>query len=149
MNFIRKKPRSSSRKGAVHLREQVLRIYVSERGKGKRLYLTLPNGIYEALERWAESEDNKPASLGAFIIEREVRKALEDGKIPEDKKKLASTPVDLKAFLTQLACGELPTNSQLVTLAHDLGVETEVLMELRDRVRQGDGIKQEGQTHAT
>jgi hypothetical protein len=127
----------------------VLRIYVSERGKGKRLYLTLPNGIYEALERWAESEDNKPASLGAFIIEREVREALEDGKIPEPKKKLTSAPTDLKAFLTQLACGELPTNGQLVTLAHDLGVETEVLMELRDRVQRGNGNKKEGQTNGT
>ena len=121
----------------------MLRIYVSERGKGKRLYLTLPNGIYEALERWAESEDNKPASLGAFIIEREVREALEAGKIPEPKKKFASAPTDLKAFLTQLACGDLPTNGQLVTLAHDLGVETEVLMELRDLVQRGNGNKKE------
>lgn len=126
----------------------MLRIYVSERGKGKRLYLTLPNGIYEALERWAESEDNKPASLGAFIIEREVREALEDGKIFAAKKPTFA-PTDLKSFLTQLACGELPTNGQLVTLAHDLGVETEVLMELRDRVRRGNGNKKEGQINGT
>lgn len=126
----------------------MLRIYVSERGKGKRLYLTLPNGVYEALERWAESEDNKPASLGAFIIEREVREALEDGKIPQAKK-ASATPADLRAFLTQLACGDLPTNGQLVTLAHDLGVETEVLMELRDRVRRGNGNKREGQPNET
>lgn len=120
----------------------MLRIYVSERGKGKRLYLTLPNGIYEALERWAESEENKPASLGAFIIEREVREALESGKIPQGNKNSTSAPTDLKAFLTQLACGELPTNGRLVILAHDLGVPTEVLMELRDRVRQSNGNKE-------
>ncbi|NJO66119.1 MAG: hypothetical protein HC832_00370 [Leptolyngbyaceae cyanobacterium RM1_405_57] len=122
---------------------------MGERGKGKRLYLTLPNGIYEALERWAESEDNKPASLGAFIIEREVREAIANGKIPETKGKSTSTPTDLKAFLSQLACGELPANGQLVTLAHDLGVETEVLIELRDRVRRGDGNKKEEQTNGT
>ena len=123
---------------------------MSERSKGKRLYLTLPNGIYEALERWAVSENNKPASLGAFIIEREVREALAKGNIPEAAKKTASAPTDLKAFLTQLACGELPTNGQLVTLAHDLGVDTELLMELRDRVQRGDNDnKKQGQTNGT
>lgn len=125
----------------------MLRLYVSERGKGKRLYLTLPNGIYEALERWAESEDNKPASLGAFIIEREVRDALESGKILQKKEKILSTPTNLKTFLTQLSCGELPTNGQLVDLSHDLGVETELLMELRDRVQRGYNNKKEGQTN--
>ena len=127
----------------------MLRIYVRDRPKGKRLYLTLPNGIYEALERWAESEDNKPASLGAFIIEREVREALENGKIPETRKKPPSAPANLKAFLTQLACGELPTNVQLVTLAYNLGVETEVLIELRDRLQHGSGNKKEEQTNGT
>lgn len=116
---------------------------MSERGKGKRLYLTLPNGIYEALERWAESEDNKSASLGAFIIEREVREALENGKIPELKKKPVSTPADLKEFLIQLASGEMPTNAQLVTLAHAAGIETEVLMELRDRCQAGKTKEEE------
>lgn len=121
---------------------------MSERGKGKRLYLTLPNGIYEALERWAESEDNKPASLGAFIIEREVREAIENGKIPELKKKPIPTPADLKEFLIQLASGEIPTNVQLTTLAHDSGIEPEVLMELRDRC-QVSNAKEEEKTGKT
>jgi len=121
---------------------------VSERGKGKRLYLTLPNGIYEALERWAESEDNKPASLGAFIIEREVREALENGKIPELKKKPVSAPAVLKEFLLQLTSGELPTNAQLVALAHGSGIEPEVLIELRDRC-QASKTKEEEKTDGT
>ena len=121
---------------------------MSERGKGKRLYLTLPNGIYEALERWAESEDNKPASLGAFIIEREVREAIENGKIPELKKQPVSTPADLKEFLIQLASGEMPTNAQLVALAHDSGIDPEVLTALLDRC-QVSNAKEEEKTGET
>ena len=75
---------------------------------------------------------------------------MEAGKIPLSEDKIPPlAPTDLKAFLTQLACGELPTNGQLVTLAHDLGVETEILMELRDRVRRGNGNKKEGQPNGT
>jgi len=75
---------------------------------------------------------------------------METGKIPPPGEKTSLLPpADLKTFLTQLACGELPSNGQLVTLAHDLGVETEVLMELRDRVRRGNGNKKEGQTNGT
>jgi len=118
--------------------------------RGKRIFLSLPPGILEALERWAESEGNRPTSLANWIVETAVREAVESGKVPpvENKAPLLA-PTDLKAFLTQLACGELPTNGQLVTLAHDLNVETEILMELRDRVRRGNGNKKEGQINGT
>jgi len=114
--------------------------------------LSLPPGILEALERWAESEGNRPTSLANWIVETAVREAIESGKVPPSEEKERTPllpPTDLKAFLTQLACGELPTNGQLVTLAHDLGVETEILMELRDRVRRGNGNRKEGQTNGT
>ena len=118
--------------------------------RGKRIFLSLPPGILEALERWAESEGNRPTSLANWIVETAVREALESGKIPPLRNKAPLlAPTDLKTFLTQLACGELPTNGQLVTLAHDLGVETEILMELRDRVRRGNGNKKEEQPNGT
>lgn len=118
--------------------------------RNPRLSIALPDGLLKALERWAEAEGNKPTSLATFLLEKAIREAIEEGRVPpepvkEETSKLA--PSDLKAFLTQLACGELPTNGQLVTLAHDLGVETEVLMDLRDRVRRGNGNKKEGQTN--
>lgn len=115
--------------------------------RGKRIFLSLPPGILEALERWAESEGNRPTSLANWIVETAVRDAMESGKVPPPQAEPEpSPPTDLKAFLTQLACGELPTNGQLVILAHDLGVDTEILMDLRDRVRRGNG-KKEGQTN--
>lgn len=58
----------------------------------------------------------------------------------------AITPTDLKAFLTQLAYGELPTNGQLVTLAHDLGIPTETLMAIRERMSQQ---KKKGKTNGS
>lgn len=48
----------------------------------KRFFVTLPDGIGEALDRWAKSEKNKPASLAAFIIEKAVREAMDQGKVP-------------------------------------------------------------------
>lgn len=48
----------------------------------KRFFVTLPDGIGEALDRWAKSEKNKPASLAAFLIEKAVREAMDQGKVP-------------------------------------------------------------------
>jgi hypothetical protein len=47
----------------------------------KRYNITLPDGIAEALEQWAESEKNKPSTLAAFLVESAVRQALDQGKI--------------------------------------------------------------------
>jgi hypothetical protein len=106
-------------------------------GKGKRLYLTLPTGIYDALERWAESEDNKAATLGAFVIEREVRQALALGQIPppsiEDSSE-SSLSSDLAAFFAQLAQGNIPPHQQLVSIADNLGVPVATLTQLAERV---------------
>ena len=48
----------------------------------KRYFITLPDGIADALERWAESERNKPSTLAAFLVESAVRDADDQGKIP-------------------------------------------------------------------
>lgn len=45
--------------------------------------ITLPDGIAEALERWAKSEGNKAATLAAFIVETEVRTAMSEGRVPD------------------------------------------------------------------
>ncbi len=122
--------------------------------RNPRLSIALPDGLLRALERWAEAEGNKPTSLATFLLEKSIRirEAIEDGKIPLESSETISSkpaPANLQAFLTQLTCGELPSNAQLVTLAQDLGVETEVLMELRDLVRRGNGSKKEGQVNST
>lgn len=116
--------------------------------RNPRLSIALPDGLLSALERWAEAEGNKPTSLATFLLEKAIREAIESGKVPPESpttKGSKKSPVDLKTFLAQLAGGELPTNGQLVTLAHDLEVDTEVLMQIRDRVQQGN--KKEGQAN--
>ncbi|ESA37154.1 hypothetical protein N836_00305 [Leptolyngbya sp. Heron Island J] len=45
--------------------------------------ITLPDGIADALERWAISEGNKSSTLAGFIVETQVRNALANGIIPE------------------------------------------------------------------
>ena len=39
----------------------------------RRYNITLPDGIAEKLEQWAESEKNKPSTLAAFLVELAVR----------------------------------------------------------------------------
>jgi len=51
----------------------------------KRYFITLPDGIADKLERWAESERNKPSTLAAFLVEVAVRDADDSGKIPPEQ----------------------------------------------------------------
>jgi hypothetical protein len=105
-------------------------------GKGKRLYLTLPMGIYNALERWAESEGNKAATLGTFLIEREVREALKQGRIPDPVESNGSltSSAALLAFLDQLAQGSMPSKEQISDLADSLGISANTLTQICDRL---------------
>jgi hypothetical protein len=48
----------------------------------KRVHVTLPDAVYDALERWADSQGRPVANLAAFIIEKAVEGAANDGKIP-------------------------------------------------------------------
>ncbi|ACK66978.1 conserved hypothetical protein [Rippkaea orientalis PCC 8801] len=51
----------------------------------KRVYLTLPDKVYEALERWADEQGRPVANLAAYLVERAVEKAESEGKIPLNK----------------------------------------------------------------
>ena len=48
----------------------------------KRVFLTLPDVVYQDLERWAESQGRPVANLGAFLVETAVREAKERGEVP-------------------------------------------------------------------
>ena len=48
----------------------------------KRVNLTLPDVVYEDLERWAGLQGRPPANLGAFLVEAAIRKAKELGELP-------------------------------------------------------------------
>ncbi|HEY9879612.1 MAG TPA: hypothetical protein V6D29_14235 [Leptolyngbyaceae cyanobacterium] len=55
---------------------------MSEQIVSKRVFLTLPDVVYQDLERWAESQGRPVANLGAFIVETAVREAKDRGEIP-------------------------------------------------------------------
>ena len=98
----------------------------------RRIYLTIPDGVADQLDRWAKAENNKTASLAALIVESAVRTAADEGKIP---------PIDIesgdrsaKQFLSDIALGKPPSDSSLIEVAHHLGVPAERLMRIRSKL---------------
>ncbi|MGF1524860.1 MAG: hypothetical protein ACFBSF_21250 [Leptolyngbyaceae cyanobacterium] len=49
----------------------------------KRVFLTLPDVVYQDLEKWAESQGRPVANLGAFLIETAIRQAKTSGEFPD------------------------------------------------------------------
>ncbi|NJN22043.1 MAG: hypothetical protein HC812_13745 [Leptolyngbya sp. RL_3_1] len=50
----------------------------------KRVFLTLPDVVYQELEIWAESQGRPVANLGAFLIETAIRQAKTTGEFPKE-----------------------------------------------------------------
>ena len=53
----------------------------------KRVYLTLPDKVFEALEKWANDQGRPVANLAAYLVERAIEEAENEGKIPSSSKK--------------------------------------------------------------
>ncbi|MGI0486388.1 ribbon-helix-helix domain-containing protein [Pantanalinema rosaneae CENA516] len=51
----------------------------------KRIHVTLPDGIYLKLETWAESEARPVANLAAYLLQKVIEGAEDQGKIPLPK----------------------------------------------------------------
>jgi predicted DNA-binding protein len=51
----------------------------------KRVGLTVPDAVYDRLERWAKADGRPVANLCNFLIEKAVSDAEEKGKIPEPR----------------------------------------------------------------
>jgi len=107
--------------------------------RNPRLSIALPDGLLRALERWAEAEGNKPTSLATFLLEQAIRQAIAEGKVPPEEPKENTVNIasaNLDAFLSRLADGDQLTESQLKTIAADMGVRIETLIALSDRLSQ-------------
>ena len=52
---------------------------MTEPSVSKRVFLTLPDVVYQHLEDWANSQGRPVANLGAFIVEKAVEKARAEG----------------------------------------------------------------------
>lgn len=104
----------------------------------KRVFLTLPEAIYEKLERWAQVERRKAATLAGFIVEAAVREAEEAGKIPSEDQ-LSVEGGDLGELVSRLANGENIPNGELIVFASQLDLDPDVLIQLRDRVKGKNG----------
>ena len=52
---------------------------MTEPSVSKRVFLTLPDVVYQHLEDWANSQGRPVANLGAFIVEKAVEQARAEG----------------------------------------------------------------------
>lgn len=111
---------------------------VWDMSRNKRFNVTLPWGLGEALEVWARSEGNKPTTLASYLVEKAVREAIEQGKVPAPAIGDGDRP-DLNELLSRLAAGEQIPDSELLIYAHQCGVEPETLIQLRNRVKGKNG----------
>ena len=52
----------------------------------KRVHVTLPDKVFDALQRWADDQGRPVANLVAYLVEKSVEEADQQGKIPSDEK---------------------------------------------------------------
>ena len=48
----------------------------------KRIQVTLPDGVFQQLERWAVSDGRAIANLASFLLQKAIEDADNQGKIP-------------------------------------------------------------------
>jgi aminoglycoside phosphotransferase (APT) family kinase protein len=48
----------------------------------KRVFLTLPDELFEDLERWAAKQGRPMANLAAYLVENSVQQAKARGEVP-------------------------------------------------------------------
>jgi hypothetical protein len=115
----------------------------------RRVFLTLPDGVAEDLDRWAASENNKAATLAGFIVEQAVRQAKEQGKIPADApvpsyQSIAEVVSMNREVLIEynrieqkrldaLAKGDRPTELEIARIALALGLNESYVESIQER----------------
>ena len=48
----------------------------------KRVNMSLPDPVYEELQRWAKYRDQAVAAVAAIAVERAIRDAIASGELP-------------------------------------------------------------------
>lgn len=114
----------------------------------RRVFLTLPDQIADDLERWAEAEGTKAASLAGFIVGRAVRDAKLEGRIPDpdieplpnyakfsqvvmhNMAKLVKSGKFPNGRLKELMASAVPTEVELLRVALICGLSEDYLLSL-------------------
>lgn len=55
---------------------------MNPKNMSKRVFLTLPDELFEDLERWAVKQGRPMANLAAYLVENGVQQAKERGEVP-------------------------------------------------------------------
>ena len=108
----------------------------------KRFYVTLPDLVADALDRWASNEGTKPATLAGFHLEQEIRSAMKDGRIPPPPDTDTPTKAEphpetntlMQSYLKLLASGSSIPDEIIQLLAQETELTEEELRGIRDRL---------------
>ena len=113
--------------------------------RNPRLSITLPEGLFQALERWATKVKDKPTSLATFVLRTAIEAAIADGTIPEAplESEAASGELEgdraIRSVLRKIALGEQPSPGEVAIASAELDVDPNELMRRSRKAKEGNG----------
>ncbi len=60
---------------------------LNQEAVSKRIHVTLPDGIFQKLEAWADAEARPVANLAAYLLQKSLEEAEDQGKVPKQQTK--------------------------------------------------------------
>jgi hypothetical protein len=105
----------------------------------RKVSISLPEGLYSALQQWASKEQSTPTSLATDIIANALRREISSGNLTITAESDGSQPVALVQMLIRLGNGEKIQEPELAELAHDCNMPIELLRQIRDCLTNGEG----------
>lgn len=98
----------------------------------RKVSISLPEGLYGALQQWAGKEQSTPTSLATDIIANALRREISNGNLTLAPEPDAPQSTALAQMLIRLANSEKIQEPELAELAHDCNVPIELLRQIRD-----------------
>lgn len=109
----------------------------------KKIQITLPDRIYDALVRWAQQDGRPLANLAGWIVETKTEAELETGRIPpKNPSEAHQTKGDnaIRSVLRKIAQGEQPSPEEVEIAAAELDVDSNELMHRAKKAKEGTGV---------
>lgn len=109
----------------------------------KKVNVTLPDGVYEELDREANTQGRSPANLAAFIIEHHLLmyRGLPRLESQRTSQSISSSGVEMPdqsdvliQFLKSAASGKKPEADILLGAAQMTGLSPDILLEMSTKV---------------
>lgn len=76
----------------------------------KKISISLPSGLYNALAQWAVKEDTNPTSLATDLISASVRKEVSEGRVTLEQTEPSNEDLEQMGEFVKLLMGLRPRN---------------------------------------